>query len=332
MSIKKVPGKFYPLQHQEFLKLNQILTQSELAVYLWLKTNDPFGGKLIEADTQKIAEDLAISRRSVQRALVKLQQEGLVELVISQFKYRLKSKSAPQSENNFEVKDDLQVATPLSPDDSKIVSKTPASLKRHQDRSDDSKIALTTPVSPSSSETKIEQEFQTPKISKTYIDFKRSLSENESENFFRFVKEAIKSFQQPIQDLEAWLASKTKAGQNRWEVYFQKYQSSKKARKPKSESNSVSESIRQKAIANYQKQLNQEKNGHGKTGNEISTSKFNQLLDNPDRQIKRISKLESQPQKISKPLGKYVSESCEHLRNLRMSSFFANESIQGGMA
>ena len=129
-----------------------------------------------------------------------------------------------------------------------------------------------------------------------------------------------------------WWASKTKAGQNRWEVYYLKYQSSKKARKPKSESDSVSESIKQKAIANYQKQLNQEKNGYGKTGHEISASKFNQLLDNPDNQIKRINKIESQPQKISQPLGKYVSEGCEHLRNLRMKSLFSNESIQGGMA
>ena len=296
MSTKKVQGKFYPLQHREFLKLNKILTQSELSVYLWLKTNDPFGGKLVEADTQKIAEDLGISRRTVQRALVKLQQEYLIELVISKFKYRLKSKSALQCENNFEVKDKLQVATSLSPDDSKIVSTTPATLKRHQDRLDDNKIALTTPVSLLTLESKIEQGFEIPKISKTYIDFKRSLSEKESENFFRFVKEAIKSFQQPIQDLEAWLASKTKAGQNRWEVYFQKYQSSKKTRKPKSESNSVSESIRQKAIANYQKQLNQEKTGHRKTGHEISTSEFNRLLDNPDNQIKRIDKLKSQPQ------------------------------------
>ena len=120
MSTKKVQGKFYPLQHQEFLKLNHLLAQSELSVYLWLKTNDPFGGKLIDADTQKIAEDLGISRRSVQRALVKLQQEELIELVINKFKYRLKSQSASQSTNNFEVKDDLQVATSRS-------------LWRHQD-------------------------------------------------------------------------------------------------------------------------------------------------------------------------------------------------------
>jgi DNA-binding CsgD family transcriptional regulator len=82
MSTKKIAHKFYPLQHQEFLQLNQILTQSELSVYLWLKTNDPFGGKLIEADTQRIAQDLGISRRTVQRALARLQEKDLIELVI----------------------------------------------------------------------------------------------------------------------------------------------------------------------------------------------------------------------------------------------------------
>ncbi len=332
MSTKKVQGKFYPLQHQEFLQLNQILTQSELSIYLWLKTNDPFGGKLIEADTQKIAEDLGISRRTAQRALSKLQQESLIELVISKFKYRLKSKSATNSKNNSEVKDDSQLATSESSDDNEIVLTTPASLQRHQDRLDDSKIALTTLVSSSSSETGSEQRFEITKISKTYIDFKKTLSEGESENFFKFVKEAIKNFQQPIHDLEAWLASQTKAGQNRWEVYYQKYQKENKARKSYSDSSSVVGNAKQKAIANYQKQLNQEKNGYRKTGSEISTSEFNRLLDNPDNQIKRIDKLKSQSKLISKPLGKHVSEGCEHLRNLRMKSFFDNESIQRGLA
>jgi molecular chaperone GrpE (heat shock protein) len=187
-------------------------------------------------------------------------------------------------------------------------------------------------VSPSLLETNSEQRFQTPKISKTYIDFKKTLSEDESENFFGFVKEAIKNFQQPIQDLEAWLASQTKAGQNRWQVYYQKYQKENKARKADSDSTSVSDGARQRAIANYQKQLNQEKTGQTKTGNEVFTSEFNRLLDNPDNQIKRIDQLESRSKPITKPFGRYVSESCEQLRNLRMKSLFAHESIQGGMA
>jgi predicted transcriptional regulator len=69
----KIQGKFYPLQHEEFIKLNKRLTQSELTVYLWLKTNDNFEDKLIAANTKQIANDLNISRRAVQRALVKLQ-------------------------------------------------------------------------------------------------------------------------------------------------------------------------------------------------------------------------------------------------------------------
>ena len=332
MSTKKVPGKFYPLQHQEFLQLNQLLTQSELSVYLWLKTNDPFGDKFIEANTQKIAKDLGISRRSVQRALVKLQQEDLIELVISKFKYRLKSQSASQSVHNSKIKDDLQVATSESLDDGKIASTTLVSPKRHQDRSNDSKIVSTTSVSPSLSETICEREFQTPNTSKTYIDFKKTLSEDESENFLKFVIKAIKSFREPIQDVEAWLASQTKAGQNRWSVYYQNYLRENKASKPDSNSSSVANEAKRKAIANYQKQLNREKAGYRRTKSVASTLEFNRLLDNPENQIKRIDKLESQSKPVAKSLGKYVSESCEHLRNIRMSNFFANELIQEGMA
>lgn len=334
MSNKKVQRKFYPLQHQEFLHLNQLLTQSELAVYLWLKTNDPFGGKFIEADTQKIAEDLGISRRSVQRALVKLQQESLVELLISKFKYRLKSKSAPQSENDSEIKGDLPVATSRSPDDNKIVPTTSVSLQRHQDRFNDNKIVSTTSMSPSSPETFSEQGFQNPKISKTYLDFKRSLSEEERENFFKFVKEEAKNLNRPINDLEAWLASKTQAGQNRWEVYYQNYQERKKANKPKSEINSTSEAFKQKAIAKHQEYLKQQKSRCEKTERNQGKEKdeLESLLNNPNLQIKRINKLESKSPKNSQPFGKYVSESYEHLRNLRMISLFAKESIQGGMA
>jgi molecular chaperone GrpE (heat shock protein) len=102
--------------------------------------------------------------------------------------------------------------------------------------------------------------------------------------------------------------------------------------KADSDSTSVLDGAKQRAIANYQKQLNQEKTGQTKTGNEESALEFNRLLDNPDNQIKRTDKLESQPHKISKPLGKYVSESYEHLRNLRMTNLFAPESIQGGVA
>lgn len=332
MSTKKVQGKFYPLQHQEFLKLNQLLTQSELAVYLWLKTNDPFGSKFVEADTQKIAEDLGITRRSVQRALVRLQQEELIELVISKFKYRLKSKSAHQNENSSEIKDDSQVTTSGSPDDSKIVPTTSVSLQRHQDRSNDNKIVSTTSVSPSSSETDLEQGFQIPKISKTYIDFKRSLSEEESENFFKFVKEEAKNLNRPINDLEAWLASKTKAGQNRWSVYYQNYQE----RKTVTQQDSTSEASKQKqkAIAKYQEYLKQKRSESEKIpqGTSQQEDELEALLNNPKSRIKSIKQLENQSKPIPKALGKYIAQGKEKLRDLRMTNYFADRAIEGGLA
>jgi len=329
MSTKKILGKFYPLKSEEWVETVKQLTHSELKILYYIRSLDPYN-RGISLTPVQIAKDLStekskMHRSTVGRALKSLDSKGFIQMELLQVQIKVNPKGFL---SQVEI-EDVAVTQQSCEQTTQVV--TPQ-LNVPEDNLECSQATESAPTQQSKAETKIEQEFPTPKISKTYIDFKRSLSENESENFFRFVKEAIKSFQQPIQDLEAWLASKTKAGQNRWEVYFQKYQSSKKARKPKSESNSVSESIRQKAIANYQKQLNQEKTGHRETGNEVSTIEFNRLLDNSDNQIKRINKLESQSQPISKPLGRYVSEGCEHLRNLRMSSFFAKESIQGGMA
>ena len=146
MTQTKIQGKFYPLKHEELLHLNQILTASELSIYLWLKTKNPFEDKLLKADTQEIAEDLGVSRRTVQRALIKLQQENLIDLVISQFKYRIKSKSTPPVDKSEE-------ATSLSSDDTQIVLATPGSSRRHSDRSSDTNVVKASSMSPSSAET-----------------------------------------------------------------------------------------------------------------------------------------------------------------------------------
>ena len=62
-----------------------------------------------------------------------------------------------------------------------------------------------------------------PQISQTYSDFKQTLSDSKREKFLDFVRKQTKSFPQPINDLEAWLASKNKAGENRWQVYYRNF-------------------------------------------------------------------------------------------------------------
>ena len=318
MSQTKIKGKFYPLRHEELLHLNQILTASELSIYLWLKTKNPFEEKLIEADTQEIAQDLGVSRRTVQRALGKLQQENLIDLVFNQFKYRIKSKSA-STENKFEM------ATSRSSDDNKIVSATPGSSPRHSCRSSDTHVAQVTTVSPTSSEIQSEIGFQNPKTKKTYLDFKKTLSESERESFFKFVEKKIQNLSQPVNDLEAWLASKTKINQNRWEVYYQKYQEENKASKIGSNSSSINSEERKTAITRFKAEIRQQKPIKREKDNKHQ-DEFNRLLDNPNGTIKSIEQLNNQSKQVQKPLGKRIAEGYEQIRDLRVSQYFANTS------
>ena len=62
-----------------------------------------------------------------------------------------------------------------------------------------------------------------PQTIQTYSDFKDSLSDSEREKFFNFVREQIKNLPKPVNDLEAWLASKSQAGENRWFVYYSNF-------------------------------------------------------------------------------------------------------------
>ena len=96
-----------------------------------------------------------------------------------------------------------------------------------------------------------------PQTLQSYSDFRRSLSEDERENFFNYVKEQTKNLRQPINDLEAWLASKNAANQNRWEVYYQNYQNHIRLTNPRD--NRTSSPSRRQKISQWQEYLRQEK-------------------------------------------------------------------------
>ena len=60
--------------------------------------------------------------------------------------------------------------------------------------------------------------------SDSYQIFSKSLSDLARENFLNFVREKIKDFPKPINDVEGWLAGKNQAGQYRWRVYYDLFQ------------------------------------------------------------------------------------------------------------
>ncbi len=306
----KISGKFYPLQHEELINLNQRLTASELAVYLWLKTNEPFGDKLIEADTKAIAKDLNISRRTVQRALAKLQKEQLIDLVITKFHYRVKSKPTEESDDIDKVKKKLRVTTSVSPDDINVANSTSMSSSVRECREQYINVANSTSMSSPEAEIKSEYSFQNPKNIKTYSDFKKTLSEDERENFLNYVEEAIRNLEKPINDLEAWLASKNAAAQNRWEVYYQNYQQQKTKQKPRnSQQNQGSDDLspeKKRAIAEFRKRMKLDQPIDEPESEDINSeeyqqqkAKFDELLSSPpERREKSLA--EQRREAISK--------------------------------
>ncbi len=79
------------------------------------------------------------------------------------------------------------------------------------------KSATTTPSNPS-----LSQAFSDP--SNSYQIWLNSLSNTAREKFLNFVREKIKDFPKPINDLEGWLAGLNQAGQYRFRVYYEMFQ------------------------------------------------------------------------------------------------------------
>ncbi|TRU48904.1 MAG: HTH domain-containing protein [Microcystis aeruginosa Ma_QC_Ch_20071001_S25D] len=108
----------------QLTSLSGKLTKAEIVIYLYLIAANPFSDHLHELDTSVIAENLGVTRRTVQRTLRKLEELGLIQLEIKSFTYRRK-----EDENTEEL------------GDSRIA-------KRQQDRQGDSRIAKATAGSP----------------------------------------------------------------------------------------------------------------------------------------------------------------------------------------
>ena len=122
---QKIEEKFYPLRSSEWLKISKRLTYSELKVLYHLRTLEPFGDKLTEITTKVIAENLEISQRTVQRAVLKLAELELIDLEVTKFKFRVRT----------------QHATPMSPRDTHVANTTPMSRTRHPCREHDTHVA-----------------------------------------------------------------------------------------------------------------------------------------------------------------------------------------------
>lgn len=234
---EKIQGKFYPLQHQEWLRACRELTKAELEVLYYIRTIDPrnYG---VEINAAEIARQLSsperqVHRQTVSRALKELDAKGFIDLELLQVKVKVKPKGLWCDETP-EVCEDTKGTmghqgydgTPGC-DETPGCVETPSAIATHHDRSLHTAVDRDTPraitTHHAEAETLTQQKSQILKINKSYIEFIKTLSEDERANFLNFCSELTANLSQPVNDIQAWLAHKNKAGNNRWEVYYQKF-------------------------------------------------------------------------------------------------------------
>ena len=290
----KIQGKFYPLKSEEWLDSINQLTHSELKILYYVRSLDPYNNG-IDITPASIARDLStekhkMHRSTVGRALKSLDKKGFINMELIKVRIKVNpggflAEPEPEIKPKLEAKNDVVATQPCCDHATNVVT------TQHRVQPRNIECAHTTqsaPTQQSGAETQSEQKVETPKIFKTYSDFKRSLSEGERENFFNFVKEKTKNLEKPINDLEAWLASKNAAKRNRWEVYYEIYQEEKisqSARNNKENpgSGNYSPSKVQRAIAEFQKRM-----------------KINQPVDEPESEFVNSEEWQRQQAEINR--------------------------------
>jgi hypothetical protein len=96
MAQTKISGKFYPLQHQEWLRACQELKPSERDVLYYLRTFDPYDNGIkincAEVARQLSTKDKTVHRQTVSRALKALDSKGFIDLELIQVEVKVNPK------------------------------------------------------------------------------------------------------------------------------------------------------------------------------------------------------------------------------------------------
>lgn len=250
---------FYPLQREELIKLREVkLINNAAYVHLALRYENPFCDRPVQIIPKEFALRWRIPEVSVYKAIAKLKELGILNIKSG----KLVIDWVIKSENQYTETATEDVAVNDFSNSTKnyqIEEKIIRSDNELSNPKTDYQIRENRTLKPLSDiSSSISQTLQ------TYSDFKDSLSENERENFFNFVQEKTNNLERPINDLEAWLASKNAAKQNRWEIYYRSYQEERineihKTTRHSENGGKLSPSKMQQAIAEFkrQRQINQ---------------------------------------------------------------------------
>ncbi len=207
--------QFYKLTLEDALSLYKhgLISTSGL-LYFFLRIRLAPGWKMT-LHQREISEKLGISKPQFYRAIHKLSDEGLID---------------------WEAPNGLVVTVGVSFGDHNSVTMSATQLRQSKLGYDErnSVTDSATPVTMNETQVadratatppQVPPDNDSPSSSDSYQIFSKSLSDLARENFLNFVREKIKDFPKPINDVEGWLAGKNQAGQYRWRVYYDMFQS-----------------------------------------------------------------------------------------------------------
>lgn len=89
----KIQGKFYPLQHEEWLRACWELTPAQKDVLYYIRTLDPYGDGVelsVSAIARKLStENKEVHRSTISRALKALDEKGFIDLEMLKVKVKI---------------------------------------------------------------------------------------------------------------------------------------------------------------------------------------------------------------------------------------------------
>lgn len=206
---QKIEGKFYPLQHDEWVRACQELTPSQRDVLYFIRTLDPYNNGL-DINTAEIAKQLStetkkVHRQTVSRALKELDSRGFIDLELLMVKVVVKPKGVWCDDTPG--CDD----TPKVPGDTHMDRHAPTWIVTHPARS--SHTFQEPEASP-------DKDSESLRSNKTYKDFIDSLSQDKREKFLEFGLKKAAQLPKPPTLQQKWVQQNFQELYSQWSKEF----------------------------------------------------------------------------------------------------------------
>ncbi len=220
----KIQGKFYPLQHEEFLSACHQLTPAQLMVLYFLRTLDPYDDG-VEVSVSEMARRLSteskeVHRSTVSRALKALDEKGFIDLEL----VKVKVKVSPRGLHCCDE-------TTVLPTDNSVAYRQQARSPRNKRDRDATSVISTQHARSSRNNQEPEplpdNDSSPSKTIKTYSDFKDSLSQEERESFLEFGLKKASQLPRPPELPLKWVEKNWEDLRIQWEKSQGRVSSSK---------------------------------------------------------------------------------------------------------